>query len=158
MDQNSVLKQAEKVTYEIVADEAILIDMNSGAYFSLNEVGTMFWGALDGTRTVGEIAAEIAETFNDKATKFVGELSELADTAVDDDEEIVAKQLESLAAAYDMDVELVAEYLVTLQSGDRVERANELIGELGVDEELVLADLLELAEEMAAENLLVEVG
>ena len=60
MDKNSILQRAENVTFEVVADEAILIDINTGTYFSLNEVGTEFWEMLDGTQTIEQHAAVIA--------------------------------------------------------------------------------------------------
>jgi len=158
MDEKTILKQADNVTYELVAGEAILIETNTGAYFSLNDTGTIFWEALDGRTPLGRIASQIAQTYNEKATSFVGELSVLAGTAADDDPAIVQEHLASLAAAYGVEVEVAARYLEDLQSGDRPEAAEEIIAALGVDKELVLADLIELAEELLAENLLTVVA
>lgn len=153
MDEETILKQAENVTYELVADEAILIDMQSGTYYSLNETGTLFWEALDGRKSLGDIASEIAAIYNEKATEFVGELSILADTSEEDDPEIVVEHLESLAEKYGVDDELAARYLADLQSGFRVDQADTIIADLGVDEDLVLSDLMEMAEELLAEGL-----
>lgn len=158
MDEETILKQVDSVTYETVAGEAILIDMETGTYFSLNDTGTVFWEALNGRTSLGDIAAQIAETYNDKATNFVGELSVLADTAADDDPEIVQEHLASLAATYGVDEEMAARYLDELQSGYRPEKADEIIADLGVDEELVLSDLADLAEEMLAERLVTVVA
>ena len=57
---NRIFKRSPNATYQTVAGEAILIDLNSGSYYSLNETGTWLWEHLDGKRTVGELATELA--------------------------------------------------------------------------------------------------
>lgn len=78
MDKNSVLQQADSVTFEIVANEAILIDINSGIYFSLNEIGTEFWEMLDGSQTIEKQAAAIAAKYEVETGMVVNDLLELA--------------------------------------------------------------------------------
>ncbi len=79
MDKNSILQRAENVTFEVVADEAILIDINTGTYFSLNEVGTEFWEMLDGTQTIEQHAAVIANKYEVETDMVVADLLELAE-------------------------------------------------------------------------------
>lgn len=78
MDRDSVLKQAENVTFETVAGEAILIHLDTGTYFSLNKVGTQFWERLDGQQTIGQHAAEIAAQYDVDAEMVTADLLELA--------------------------------------------------------------------------------
>ncbi len=78
MDKNSILQRAENVTFEVVADEAILIDINTGTYFSLNEVGTEFWQMLDGEHTIEQHATTIANKYDVESSMVVADLLELA--------------------------------------------------------------------------------
>ena len=61
---DGVFRRSPNATHQSVAGEAILIDLNTGSYYSLNETGTWLWEHLDGKRTVGELAAELAAVCN----------------------------------------------------------------------------------------------
>lgn len=63
MDDGMRLCRMEGVVFEEVAGEAVLIQVESGAYFALNRVGTEFWGMLDGEATVGELVGRVAERY-----------------------------------------------------------------------------------------------
>jgi hypothetical protein len=78
LEKNSILQRVENVTFEVVADEAILIDITTGTYFSLNEVGTEFWQLLDGKQTVAQHAAVIATKYEVELAMVVDDLLELA--------------------------------------------------------------------------------
>lgn len=84
MDKNSILQRAENVTFEVVADEAILIDINTGTYFSLNEVGTEFWEMLDGEQTIEQQATVIANKYEVETSMVVADLLELAEEMAKD--------------------------------------------------------------------------
>lgn len=84
MDKNSILQRAESVTFEVVADEAILIDINTGTYFSLNEVGTEFWEMLDGEQTIKQHATVIAKKYEVETSMVVDDLLELAEEMAKD--------------------------------------------------------------------------
>ncbi len=84
MDKNSILQRAENVTFEVVADEAILIDINTGTYFSLNEVGTEFWEMLDGIQTIEQHATVIANKYEVETSMVVADLLELAEEMAKD--------------------------------------------------------------------------
>jgi hypothetical protein len=150
MDRSSVLRRAKQVTFEVVAGEAILIDMNSGTYFSLNEVGTMFWEELDGRRTLEELAGLIADTYNEKSVRFVGRLKRAVRERSDLD-------LADTAEAFGMEVDEVEEFLARLNSEDPEEAAAGLTAELHVQRDVVVDDLLELAQKMLADELLEKV-
>ncbi len=78
MTPETVLTRSESASYEIVADEAILIDINTGTYFSLNSVGTEFWQRIDGERSIGSIAVELAEKYSVESQMVTNDLIELA--------------------------------------------------------------------------------
>ncbi|WP_420644247.1 PqqD family protein [Candidatus Leptofilum sp.] len=84
MNKDSILQRAENVTFEVVADEAILIDINSGTYFSLNEIGTEFWEMLDGQQTIEQHAATIATKYEVDTSMVVDDLLELANEMAKD--------------------------------------------------------------------------
>ncbi len=79
MQANTILARAENTTFEVVAGEAILIDLNTGTYFSLNKVGTEFWVLLDGEQTVAQHAETIAARYGVDAAIVQADLLELAD-------------------------------------------------------------------------------
>jgi hypothetical protein len=78
LNKESILQRAENVTFEVVADEAILIDINTGTYFSLNEVGTEFWEMIDGEQTIEQHASAIAAKYEVETSMVVADLLELA--------------------------------------------------------------------------------
>lgn len=84
MDKNSVLQRAASVTFEVVADEAILIDITTGTYFTLNEIGTEFWQMLDGKQSVAQHAAIIATKYEVETSMVIGDLLELAEEMAND--------------------------------------------------------------------------
>ena len=74
----TILLRAPNASFEVVAGEAILIDINSGTYFSLNKVGTEFWQALDGKQTIADHARSIADQYSVDQAMVVGDLLEIA--------------------------------------------------------------------------------
>ena len=85
MEADSRVKHSPNATFQIVADEAILIHLNTGVYYSLNDVGTSFWNMLDGQRTIGECADAIAAEYDAPRDVILSDLIELAnDLAAED--------------------------------------------------------------------------
>ena len=76
---NSIYQRSPSATHQSVAGEAILIDLNTGSYYSLNETGTWLWEHIDGKLTVGELAAELAAVCNipDQVDAIKGDVIEL---------------------------------------------------------------------------------
>ena len=56
-------RQAPNTTFEIVDDQAVIINLDAGTYVSLNETGSFLWERLDGEKKLGDIAAELAEAY-----------------------------------------------------------------------------------------------
>lgn len=72
-------RRSPQAAHQTVGEEAVLIDRNSGMYYSLNDTGTMFWELLDGQRTIADCAALIAQDYDDvEAGEVEADLLELA--------------------------------------------------------------------------------
>lgn len=84
MDPTTRIKRSDNVTFQKVAEEAILIHMDTGTYFSLNNIGTEFWEMFDGERTVGELAAEVAVKYDVDPQMVTDDLIELAQKLQED--------------------------------------------------------------------------
>src|ERR1035437_1945172 len=59
----NVCARQPDVIWSAVDGEAVLLDLASGYYFSLNPVGTVIWDLLDGERTLGAIHEAICARF-----------------------------------------------------------------------------------------------
>jgi hypothetical protein len=79
LDDNTILKHAEMITYKVVDGQAILLNLESGTYFSLNDVGTDFWDRLDGRQTVTQHAVVIADNYRTDPERVIADLLELAE-------------------------------------------------------------------------------
>jgi hypothetical protein len=69
-------KRAQLVEREI-EQEAVLLDLKSGVYYSLNEVGTEIWRLLGAGATESELAAAVAAQYDvnpDTAARDIGDL------------------------------------------------------------------------------------
>jgi hypothetical protein len=82
LDSQTRLRHSPDATYQIVADEAILIHLKSGVYYSLNEVGTAFWNLMDGARSLGDCATTLAGEYAAPVEVIQSDLSEVANDLV----------------------------------------------------------------------------
>ena len=62
--EQSRIKAAQDLTFADLDGEAVLLDLKSGQYYGLNEVGTYIWSLIDAPRTVADIVAAMAEEFD----------------------------------------------------------------------------------------------
>lgn len=67
-----------EAAHQTVGEEAILINLTTGSYYSLNDTGTMFWELLDGQRTIADCARLIAAEYEVEAAEVEADLLELA--------------------------------------------------------------------------------
>lgn len=84
IELTDALKRTDKATYEIISGEAILIDSEGEAYYSLNQVGTEFWQMLDGQQTIVQHAATIASKYAVEPSMVEQDLLALAVKMMDD--------------------------------------------------------------------------
>lgn len=89
LNPESVCIQSKDVVSREIEGELIIVPIASGVgdledeLYTLNETGRAIWQRLDGQRTLGEVAADIAEEFDspiDVITRdvlgFAGELAQ----------------------------------------------------------------------------------
>jgi uncharacterized protein (AIM24 family) len=72
------LRHSPNAAHQTVGEEAILINLITGSYYSLNDTGTMFWELLDGERTIADCARLIAAEYEVEAGVVEADLLELA--------------------------------------------------------------------------------
>ena len=78
MHVTDILNRSSNANYEKVGDEAIVINLSTGAYYSLNDTGTIFWELIDGRRTIADCARQIAREYEVEASLVEDDLLELA--------------------------------------------------------------------------------
>jgi hypothetical protein len=78
MQINDIPARSSAATHQKVGEEAILINLNTGSYYSLNDTGTMFWELIDGQRTIADCAQLIAQEYDAEAGEVEADLLELA--------------------------------------------------------------------------------
>ncbi|MFO0774048.1 MAG: PqqD family protein [Nitrospiraceae bacterium] len=58
-----VMHATEDTQFTVLDDEAVLLNLNNGHYYTLNGMGTVIWDLLDGTRTLHAVLDVICERF-----------------------------------------------------------------------------------------------
>ncbi|MCB0193442.1 MAG: PqqD family protein [Anaerolineae bacterium] len=72
-------KHSTNASYEMVDEEAIVINLKTGILYTLNDTGAVFWQLIDGQRTITDCAEVIAADYDGVETNEVeGDLLELA--------------------------------------------------------------------------------
>jgi coenzyme PQQ biosynthesis protein PqqD len=60
INRESCPKRGEQVIAQKAASEIVLLNMEDGNYYSLNEVGSRVWELCDGNRTVAQVVDLLA--------------------------------------------------------------------------------------------------
>jgi len=64
-----VLRKTKPLAFRNIAGEEVIIHLEDGKVFLMNNTGGAAWAEVDGEKTVREIAVQIEETFEiDRAT------------------------------------------------------------------------------------------
>jgi hypothetical protein len=71
------LRAAPDVLSRTLDGEAVLLDLQSGTYFGLNEVGTHIWERVVAGATVAELRAHVLAAFDADAATVERDLEEL---------------------------------------------------------------------------------
>lgn len=80
LDPESVVsKDSNQIISRVVDDEALIIHLPSGSYYSLNAVGTRVWECLDGTLTVGDVTRIVQGEYDADASLIEAEVIALVD-------------------------------------------------------------------------------
>jgi hypothetical protein len=78
MRATDTLWHSPNAAYQAVGEEAILINLQTGSYYTLNDTGTMFWQLLDGQRTIADCVRQIAQQYEVESEVVEADLLELA--------------------------------------------------------------------------------
>ncbi len=83
-------KDTSQVIDRVVDDEALLIHLQSGNYFSLNDVGTRIWEHLDGVQTIADVAEALALEYDVSLEQAQADTLQLVDALVQENLAVVA--------------------------------------------------------------------
>lgn len=70
-------KSRPNITWRVVDDEALILDLNTGYYFSLNPVATEIWEALQSGAEVPQLTHTISVKYKTDARVVENDLHEL---------------------------------------------------------------------------------
>ena len=77
MIRDAAYVRGADVIFRDLQGEAVLLDLNTGLYFSMNPVAGFIWRLLDGDTTVRGIAERVAAEFEVDADVAAGDTEEL---------------------------------------------------------------------------------
>ncbi len=75
----TILMRSDRVPSRTVDGKGILVDLESGYYFSLNRTGQFIWEHFDGSRTLHDIARLMVDRFDVDVETSLSDCIELAD-------------------------------------------------------------------------------
>lgn len=82
ISENTTIERQNGVVFCNLNDEAVLLDLASGVYFGLNQVGASIWRLLETPRKLDQIGTELqreyeidAETCGSAVRQFVTQLA-----------------------------------------------------------------------------------
>lgn len=69
--------KSERVTWRSLEGESVLLNLETGIYFTLNETGTAAWELFDGTVSLAEIGQLLCRRFEVDLEQVKSDLAEL---------------------------------------------------------------------------------
>ena len=73
------LRPADAVHSRMFAGELVILDMERGEYFALNEIGAALWSGLEAGKPLEEIAQEVVTRFDVALPQALADLRALCD-------------------------------------------------------------------------------
>jgi Coenzyme PQQ synthesis protein D (PqqD) len=77
IDQNSVFGRRDRVIAQQVEGQSVLLDVDSGEYFALNEVGGLVWELCDGSHSVASMVDVICGQYDVESAVVLTDATEL---------------------------------------------------------------------------------
>ncbi|HPD60978.1 MAG TPA: PqqD family protein [Thermodesulfobacteriota bacterium] len=78
-------RRNKEVVWRTLGDDCILLHLESGIYYTLNEEGRVLWEALDGKNKLAEIPAKIMEQYDVDAGTIQKNLIEIMEDLLKED-------------------------------------------------------------------------
>ena len=75
----SIVGRRERVIVQQVEGDSVLLDIDSGAYFTLNPVGSLVWERCDGSATVSTIVSAVCDEFDADPGTVLTDVLDLVD-------------------------------------------------------------------------------
>lgn len=72
-----MLKRNATVLWRELDGEAVLLDPQAGCSYNLNQIGTLVWKMLDGTRTTSDIVSAICELYEVEPEQALQDVEQL---------------------------------------------------------------------------------
>lgn len=82
IDKEHYLIKDDDVLFTSMGEDAVLLHVQRGDYYSLNKVGARLWMLVDGTKSIDELAKLITEEFEITHDQAVNDVAELAEQLV----------------------------------------------------------------------------
>ncbi|MDX2273742.1 MAG: PqqD family protein [Cyanobacteriota bacterium] len=79
MDVKTVLINSTAISYEDFGDEVIVVYLETGLYFSLNQSGTQIWRFLEEGISLDELISKIPQVFRDPPLGFASDVKTFLD-------------------------------------------------------------------------------
>ncbi len=79
---DALFKGREGVVKQRASTSLVLLDIESGEYYTLNEVGDRVWELCDGSRTIGEVIAAISREYDASEDIVATDVTELLEELV----------------------------------------------------------------------------
>jgi Coenzyme PQQ synthesis protein D (PqqD) len=76
---DSCPKRGDQIIAQKAASELLLLNMEDGNYYSLNEIGGRIWELCDGKRTVSQVVAALAVEYQAPYSTLENDVLELLD-------------------------------------------------------------------------------
>ena len=77
MTENDVVTIPDHVHVRAFDGEVVILDLSTGDYFGLDEVGAAFWTALSEGKTPAEVASELASVYAVPAERLLNDILKL---------------------------------------------------------------------------------
>ena len=77
MNSASTLARSERILAQQAADTVVLLDPDSGQYFTLDDVGARVWELSDGTRSVSQLVEILCAEYDAPASTIHADVLEL---------------------------------------------------------------------------------
>ena len=75
-DPGDIITRSPDVAGEAAKDEYLILDLATGSYYGLDDVGQFIWQQLDGKTTLAEVAERVAAEFKAEIGEVHEDLSE----------------------------------------------------------------------------------
>jgi len=81
---NTVLIRSKNVAWKVLDAESVVLNLDSGVYFTLNMTGTAVWERIDGATSLEEIGRGLCEQFEVTSEQAQRHLLELTKSLLDE--------------------------------------------------------------------------